>query len=109
MAFPRITAAVIVFLIIGSFISMGVGGVAFLGPSLTHSMQTEHNAGKILRINPDMSFQLKTTDGRVVRFQCTDRCRASLDHMQRHEREQANTDVYYVAEANNVLLALDVD
>ena len=109
MTFPRITAAVFVLLLIGCFALVGIGVVALVGPEMTHSVMTDHNAGTITAIRSDMSFTLKTSDGKQVRFQCTERCKAALSHMVRHKFEKAHTDVYYVEEANNILLALDVD
>ncbi len=109
MTFPRITAAVFVLLLIGCFALIGVGSVALVGPSMSHNIMTDHDAGTIMTIRPDMSFTLKTASGKEVSFQCSDHCKAALSHMTRHEFEKAHTDVYYVEEANNIFLALDVD
>ena len=109
MTFPRITAAIFVLLLIGCFALVGIGSVALVGPGMTHSMMTDHDSGMIMAIRPDMSFTLKTTNGKQMSFRCSDRCKAALSHMTRHESEKAHTDVYYVEEANNILLALDVD
>ncbi len=109
MSFPRITAAVFVLLLIGCFALIGIGTVALVGPDMTHSVMADHDAGTIMNIGSDMSFTLMTANGRQVNFQCSDRCKASLGHMTRHKFEQAHTDVYYVEEANNIFLALDVD
>jgi len=109
MTFPRITAAVFVLLLIGCFALVGIGSVALVGPGITHSMITDHDAGTIMSIRSDMSFTLKTANGKLVSFQCSDHCKAALSHMARHEFEKAHTDVYYVEETNNIFLALDVD
>ncbi|GAC1647895.1 MAG: hypothetical protein NVS4B12_15910 [Ktedonobacteraceae bacterium] len=109
MTFPRIAAAVFVLLLIGCFALVGIGSVALVGPSMTHSVMTDHAAGTIMTIRSDRSFILRTLDGKQVSFQCSDRCRGALSHMQRHAFEKAHTDVYYVEEANNIFLALDVD
>jgi len=109
MTFPRITAAVFVLLLIGCFALVGIGSVAFVGPEMTHSTMTNHDAGTIVAIRSDMSFILKMANGKQVTFQCSDRCKVALGHMVRHEFEKAHTDVYYVEEANNTLIALDVD
>ncbi len=109
MMFPRITAAIFVLLLIGCFALVGIGSVALVGPGMTHSMMSDHDSGMIMTISPDMSFTLKTADGKKMSFQCSDRCKIALSHMTRHELEKAHTDVYYVEEANNTLLALDVD
>jgi hypothetical protein len=68
-----------------------------------------HDAGTITTIRSDMSFTLKIANGKQVSFQCSDHCKVAISHMMRHELEKAHTDVYYVEEANNILLALDVD
>jgi len=109
MTFPRITAAVFVLLLIGCFALVGIGSVALVGPEITHSMMADHDAGTIMAIRSDMSFTLKTANGKQVRFQCSDSCKVALSHMTRHKFEGAHTDVYYVEEANNIFLAVDVD
>ncbi len=109
MIFPRITAAVFVLLLIGCFALVGIGVVALIGPGMTHSMTADHDAGTIITIRSDMSFTLKTANGKQVSFQCSDHCKVAFSHMARHEFEKAHTDVYYVEEANNIFLALDVD
>lgn len=108
MTFPRITAAVFVLLLIGCFALVGIGSVALVGPGMTHNAMTDHDAGTIVTIT-NMSFTLKTANGKQVSFQCLDRCKVAFSHMTRHELEKAHTDVYYVEEANNIFLALDVD
>ncbi len=109
MSFPRLTAAMFVLILIGCFALIGIGSVAFAGPEMTHTMMADHDSGMIMAIHPDMSFTLKTSNGKEVSFQCIDRCKAAISHMTRHESEKAHTDVYYVEEANNILIALDVD
>ncbi len=109
MTFPRITAAVFVLLLIGCFALVGIASVALVGPGMTHSTMTEHDAGTITAIRSDMSFTLKTANGKQVIFQCLDHCKVAFSHIKRHVLEKAHTDVYYVEEANNIFLALDVD
>ena len=110
MAFPRITAAVFVLLLIGCFALVGIGSVALVGPEMMHDVMTDHDAGTIMAIRrSDMSFILKTANGKQISFQCSDHCKMAFSHMTRHELEKAHTDVYYVEEANNIFLALDVD
>lgn len=109
MTFPRITASIFVLLLIGCFTLVSIGSVAVAGARLTGSIATDRDVGTIVAIRPDMSFTLKTVDGKVVSFQCPDRCKVAIGHMTRHEVEKAETDVYYVKEANNVLRVLDVD
>jgi len=107
--FPRITAALLVLLLIGSLSLACIGGTALLVPMLRHGDSMEHADGKIVSIGPGMNFVLETSTGQRVYFQCGEACRASLGHMQRHMREHANTDVYYMEGPNKSLLALDVD
>ena len=109
MTFPRITAAVFVLLLIGCFALIGIGSVALVGPGVTHNMMADHDAGIIVTIRSDMSFTLKTANGKQVIFQCSDHCKVALSHMRRHVFEKAHTDVYYVEGANDIFLALDVD
>ena len=111
MIFPRITAAVCVFLLIGCLAVASIGAVSFFGPLITHGNDVEHDAGTIVKINADMTFVLQTTDGHRIAFECSSsRCRMELAHMQRHVFIKAHTDVYYVqGPPNMMLLAMDVD
>ncbi len=109
MTFPRITAAVFVLLLIGCFALIGIGSVVLVGPEMTHGVTAEHDAGTIMAIRSDMSFTLKTANGKQVSFQCSNQCKVALSHMTRHKFEKAHTDVYYVEEAKDIFLALDVD
>ena len=106
---PRIAAFVCVVLLIGSVALAGIGVVALIGPVLTHGNNTEHAAGQIIAIGPGEDFVLKTASGITMTFQCGAQCRASLGHLQRHLREHAHTDVYYIEGPGNALMALDVD
>jgi hypothetical protein len=105
----RFAAAVVVFLLIGSLALVCVGGIALVGPMFAHGDNVAHADGKIVSIGPGRNFVLNTASGQHLVFQCTDRCRASLEHMQRHLHEYAHTDVYYIQGPNNSLMALDVD
>ena len=107
--FPRIAAAIFVCLLIGSISLACVGAVALIGPMFSHGDNVVHADGKIVSIGPGRDFVLQTTSGYSFDFQCTDQCRASLGHMQRHLREHAHTDVYFVQGPNNSLMALNVD
>ncbi|QBD80611.1 hypothetical protein EPA93_33415 [Ktedonosporobacter rubrisoli] len=109
MASPRITAAIIVLLLIGIFSLGGIVGVSWLGPRLVHGSNVEHEDGTIIGIGPGKNFVLKNTGGQKLHFECSDQCRASLGHLQRHLSEKAHTDVYYMREADGVLLVIDVD
>jgi len=107
--FPRVAAVIFVFLLIGSLSLVCAGGVALLGPMLIHGGDVEHADGKIISIGPDKDFVLETANGQDLVFQCGDQCRASLGHMQRHMREHAHTDVYYIEGPGKRLMALNVD
>ncbi|HXZ03888.1 MAG TPA: hypothetical protein VEH81_03595 [Ktedonobacteraceae bacterium] len=107
--FPRVAAAIVVFLLIGSISLVCVGAVALVGPMFSHGDNVVHAGGKIVSIGPGRDFVLETASGHRFVFQCTDQCRASLGHMQRHLRELAHTDVYYIQGPDNSLMALDVD
>ena len=109
MAFPRMSAAIFVFLLVGSLALVCVGGVAFLGPTLAHGNNVEHADGKIIALGPGMNFVLKTASGQNLHLQCGNQCRASLGHLERHLHEHAHTDVYYMVGPNNSLLVMDVD
>ena len=106
---PRIAAIVCVVLLIGSIGIAGIGAVALFGPALAHGNNTEHAAGQIVAVGPGEDFTLQTTSGKSMSFQCAAQCRASLGHLQRHLREHAHTDVYYIQGPGDALMALDVD
>lgn len=107
--FPRIAAAICVLLLISSLSLAGVGGVALIGPMFTHGDNTAHADGKIISIGPGRDFVLVTANGQQIFFQCMGQCLASLAHMQRHLRERAHTDVYFIQGPGKSLMALNVD
>jgi hypothetical protein len=107
--FPRIAAAIFVCLLIGSISLACVGAVALIGPMLSHGDNVAHIDGKIVSIGPGRDFVLETGSGHRFDFQCMVQCRASLEHMQRHLREHAHTDVYFIQGQDNSLMALNVD
>jgi hypothetical protein len=107
--FPRIAAAIFVCLLIGSISLACVGTVALIGPMFSHGDNVAHTDGKIVSIGPGRDFVLETASGHRFVFECTDQCIASIGHMQRHLREHAHTDVYFVQGPNNSLMALNVD
>ncbi len=106
---PRIAAAIFVCLLIGVLSLACVGTVALVGPMFAHGENVAHTDGKIISIGPGKDFVLETASGQRFAFQCTSQCRASLGHMQRHLREHAHTDVYFVQGPDNSLMALNVD
>lgn len=107
--FPRIAAAIFVVLLIGSIALVSIGAVALLGPAFAHGTDVSHADGEIVAIGPGENFILETPAGQRLSFVCEAQCRGSLGHMQRHMREQAHTDVYYIQGPNKSLMALDVD
>ena len=110
MAFPRLYAAVVVLLLIGSLTIVGVVAVMTIGPRLAHGSNVQHVSGKIVNISgPDRDFTFQTAKGGLLKFQCRNQCRATAGHMQRHIAEKASTDVYYQQGPDNTLLAIDVD
>lgn len=106
---PRVAALICVVLLIGSIAIASIGAVALFGPVLAHGNNAEHAAGQIVAIGPGDDFVLKTANGQSMAFQCAAQCRASLGHLQRHLREHAHTDVYYIQGPGNALMVLDVD
>ena len=106
---PRVKAALFVVLLIGSIALVVIVGAAFFEPGLIHGNNVVHVNGKIVSICPDKNFVLETPAGLRLSFQCGTQCRASLGHLQRHDLEKANTDVYYILGPNASLMALDVD
>lgn len=109
MIFPRITAIVCVLLLIGSLSLACIGGLTFVETMQIRGNNVEHATGIIVAIGPGPNFVFETVTGKRLHFQCGTRCHASLGHMQRHLRERAETDVYYVRGRGNSLLALNVD
>ncbi len=106
---PRLLAASCVLLLIGTLSLFFLLGTAFVGPALSHGTRVSHAAGQIVELGPGKSFILLTATGQRLSFQCGTNCRASLGHMQRHLKERAHTDVYYVQGPGRALMALDVD
>ncbi len=110
MTFTRMAAAFVVFLLIGVLALAGVAGTAWLGPVMGHGTNVMHISGKVVEVGPGKNFVLlETKTGTKKAFTCGTECRASTRHLQRHLKEGANTDVYYVLGANQVLVAKDAD
>jgi hypothetical protein len=105
----RLLAALFVFLLIGSLSLVCILGIALVGPAISHGANVDHAAGQIVALGPGRDFVLLTATGQRLVFQCGNQCRASLGHMQRHMREHAHTDVYYIEGTGKTLMALDVD
>lgn len=105
----RLTAFILVILLI-AVVSLVTFELMFgIGEVITHGPGTEHAAGTIVSMNPDHSFMLKTANGTIEHFQCNERCIAGESHMRRHLNENAHTDVYFMRMKNGTLLAIDVD
>ncbi len=109
MIFTRIGAAIFVLLLIGSLAFAGVAAAAWLGPMSAHGTNVMHVGGNVIHVGPGKNFVLETATGNEMAFACSTGCRASLRHLQRHFKEQAHTDVYYVRGPNHELLVVDVD
>jgi hypothetical protein len=109
MIYPRIAAVICVLLLIASLSLLCIRATTLTGPSSTYGSRVQHVDGEIVAIGPDMDFVLETADQRYMHFECGGLCQASLAHMQRHLREHAKTDVYYLVQGPENLLALSVD
>jgi hypothetical protein len=110
MAFTRMAAAIFVVLLIGILAIAGIAGVAVVGPIMGHGGNVQHASGKVIEVGPGKNFVLlETGTGAKKAFTCGTDCRASARHLQRHLKEKANTDVYYVLGANQELIAKDAD
>jgi hypothetical protein len=109
MKFPRLAAAIVVLLLIGGLSLIAIEAVALIGPALAHGENTTHVAGTIVQVEPDHSFIFKSAGGQELHFICTERCLREVAHMQRHVREKAHTDVYYIQMPDHMLAAVDVD
>jgi hypothetical protein len=109
MFFSRLSAFFTVVVLIGLITLAIIGLTDAVGYSITRGPNTEHLAGTITKMGPGPVFVLKTAAGKLVSFQCTERCISSEPHMQRHLNEHAHTDVYYVRATNSTLIAVNVD
>ena len=110
MIFSRMTAAICVVLLIGLVALASIGITSGIGTALTHGNNVEHSNGYIQPgYLPGQPFQLLVKNGPLLRFQCQQRCLTETAHIQRHLNEHAPTDVYYLREPNNTLVAIDVD
>jgi hypothetical protein len=109
MKFPRVAAAIFVLLLIGGLAVAVIEGVAIVGPTLAHGSNVEHTDGIVIKVNPDRTILFKTVSGQELQFVCSERCLREIAHIQRHVREKAHTDVYYIEQPNHVLDAIDID
>jgi hypothetical protein len=106
---PRIGATIFVFLLIGILAWAGVAAAAWLGPMSAHGTNVMHVGGDVLQVGPGKNFVFETDTKEKLAFVCSTGCRASLRHLQRHVKEKAHTDVYYIQGPDHELLVKDVD
>jgi amino acid transporter len=109
MLSTRARAIIFVFLLIGGLASLVTWMVAWLGPVSAHGIDVMHAAGDVISVGPDKNFVLETAAGQKITFVCGTSCRASSRHLQRHVKEKAHTDVYYVQGSRNELVVVDAD
>ncbi len=115
MNFPRVTAVLFLLLLIGGLSLVCIGTMNLIAPSYSygsHMEHVEHVKGEIVQMEENrsgMDFVLETANRQLIHFQCASLCHASPLHVERHLREHAETDVYYVEQPGNSLLAVDVD
>ena len=107
MAFPRITAAIFLFLMIGSLSLFCICVAALINPMYAEGV--EQVDGKVVAVEANMDFVLETGDGQDLYFHCNSSCRGSLAHLRRHYYERAMTVVYYTERTDKSLMVLDVD
>ena len=115
MHFPRITAVLFLLLLIGGLSFVCIDTMKLLAPphvSSSNVEHVEHVEGIIVQMavtRSGMDFVLETANGQQMHFQCDSPCQASAGHVERHWREHADTDVYYMEKPGDNLLAVDVD
>jgi hypothetical protein len=106
---PRICVSIFVLLLIGVLTFAGVTVAAWLGPMSAHGTNVMHVGGDVLQVGPGKNFVFETDTKEKLAFVCGTGCRASLRHLQRHVKEKAHTDVYYIQGPDHELLVKDVD
>ncbi len=111
MMIPRLNAIIFTFLIIGVVAFAAIKLVGWIGPAAVHGQAARHDDGTIVKIDPAGTvFSLESSEsGKTVQYQCTVRCRSQIQHIHRHITEKAHTDVYYIQQGTQTLLAIDVD
>ena len=115
MHFPRITAVLFLLLLIAGLSFVCIDTINLLAPPHASSSQVEHVEhveGIIVQMGiskSGMDFVLETANGQQMHFQCDNPCHASPWHVERHLREHAETDIFYVEKQGDILLAMDVD
>ncbi len=112
MNMPRITAVLFLLLLISGLSFVCIDTMNLIAPTHKYGGEMEHVEGKIVQMavsGSGMDFVLETANGQFMRFQCINSCYASPWHIERHLREHATTDVYYVEGPQHSLQAMDVD
>ena len=112
MNIPRITAVLFLFLLIGGLSLLCIDTVNLMAPTHSYSNNVERVEGKIVQMGvsgSEIDFVLETVNKQFLHFQCASSCHASLWHVERHMREHATTDVYYVQGPQHSLQAVNVD
>lgn len=111
MMIPRLNAIIFTFLIIGVVAFAAIKLVGWIGPAAVHGQAARHDDGTIVKIDPAGTvFSLESSEsGKTVQYQCAGRCRSQIQHIHRHITEKAHTDVYYIQQGTQTLLAIDVD
>ncbi len=112
MNFPRVTAVLFLLLLLGSLSLVCIGTMNLIASTYVSGSSVEHVEGEIVQMRMSksgMDFVLETANRQLIHFQCASLCHASPSHIERHLREHAETDVYYMEQPGNRLLAVDVD
>ena len=109
MISARISATIIVLVLVGGLACAGVVLAAWLGPASAHGTNVLHVHGKVVEVGPGKNFMFETDAKKDLFFVCSTGCRASLQHLTRHVKEKAPTDVYYIQGVDRKLLVVDVD
>ena len=112
MNIPRITAVIFLLLLIGGLSFLCIDALNLIAPTHSYGSNVERVEGKIVQMvvsGSEMDFVLETANGQFLHFQCVSSCHASPWHVERHMREHASTDIYYVEGPQHSLQAVDVD
>ncbi len=109
MISARMSATIIVLVLVGGLACVGVVMTGWLGPMSAHGTNVLYVNGKVTEVGPGKNFEFETTTHEQLAFVCGDNCRASLRHLTRHVKENAPTDVYYMKGPGRELIAVDVD
>lgn len=104
ISFSRIAAIFTVVALFTLIIAAAILGTQSIGTQITHGNMVAHTHGTILS-NVDNRLEFKTDSGEILQFTCSERCLTEQEHIQRHIREHAPTDVYY----KPGFVAVDVD